>query len=916
MEYKKKTIIVGCLLILTAMFSFPACTRERTYKIGISQCSQDDWRSKMNEEINRELMFHNEASAEIRSADDDNARQIADIRYFADNGFDIIIVAPNEAAALTPVIKEVYERGIPVIIFDRNIIGDSYTARIGADDEALGKSAARYALHLKGDSPNAIEIYGLKGSTPADGRHKGFVEEFTRGGGHLLGILQGNWNKEDAMPALDSMLRRNADVDLIYAHNDRMAIGASEVASRLGRRDIKIIGIDAAPNIGIKAVADSVIDATFLYPTEGHRLIRTALAILKGEPYERETFLPMSSAVDISNAELLLRQNEALSEETNKMKLLKSQVDDYWQRHSSQTSLFYASIAIIILLFGVVFLVLRAYWQHKRHQKILLEQNKTLEEQRDKQKQLNEQLTDAINSKLMFFTNVSHDLRTPLTLISEPVAQLAAASNLTPAQHSLIKLADKNVRILRRLINQILDFRKYENGKLTLHLSEINLPDTIGEWLESFEGLARKRHMKLTLTRLPGNGVTTMAVDAEKMERVFFNLVSNAFKYTPDGGDIHVTCGMTAADRFIITVADTGDGISERDLGNIFDRFYQVERVHPNGSGIGLSLCKAFVEMHGGTISVESTLNEGSVFTVELPVRHTADTTVAATSSMTGEDVEAELDTVDSDVAVDENKPLVLIIDDNRDIRRLITSLLGDDYNVIGAANGKDGIRKAVKYVPDLIICDVMMPVMDGLECCRRLKEEVTTSHIPVLMLTACSMDEQRVQGYDSGADGYLSKPFSGAVLLSRCASLIANRKRIKELWQGGAQPAVAASPAAKSKKPAGTGDIDSEFYSRFLEIFTREMGNSELSVDMLASKMGLERTQFYRKIKALTNFSPVELIRSLRLKQGRHLVKTTDRSMSEIAYDIGFSNPAYFTRCYREAFGETPTETRNKLNS
>lgn len=919
MKNKLATITLAPLIALIAVTGLCGCTREKVYRIGVSQCSEDDWRSKMNDEINRELMFHEDAVAEIRSADDDNATQIADIRYFADNGFDIIIVSPNEAAAITPVIKEVYDRGIPVIIFDRNIIGDSYTARIGADDEGLGRSAARYALHLEGSGAKAVEIYGLAGSTPAEGRHRGFAEEFTDNGGELAEVIQGNWNKEDAMPALDSILRSRNDIDLIYAHNDRMAIGASEVASRLGRRDIKIIGIDAAPEIGIRAVADSVIDATFLYPTEGHRLIRTALAILKGEPYERETILPVSSAVDLSNADVLLLQNETLKEETAKMKLLKSQVDDYWARHSSQTSLFYASVAIILLLFGVVFLVLRAYWQRKRHQRILLMQNKTLEEQRDMQQQLNEQLRDAINSKLMFFTNVSHDLRTPLTLIAEPVAQLADAPNLTPAQHSLIKIADKNVRILRRLINQILDFRKYENGKLTLRLSEINLVQAAGEWTESFEGLARKRHIKLTLTVSGDFPATTIAVDAEKMERVFFNLVSNALKYTPDGGRIAVTCGMTSPDRFVIRVADTGEGISERDLGNIFDRFYQVERVHPNGSGIGLSLCKAFVEMHGGTIGVESIPGKGSVFTVELPVRHTDDATDTAASVpefMTREDVEAELETEEEEPSFDEGKPLLLVIDDNRDIRSMISTLLAPDYNIIGAGDGREGIRKAVKHVPDLIICDVMMPVMDGLECCRRLKAEVSTSHIPVLMLTACTMDEQRVQGYDSGADGYLSKPFSGAVLMSRCASLIANRKRIKELWQRGDFPT--ASPSSPATQPGNqpSGDIDNEFYTRFLNVFTGEMANPELSVDTLASRMGLERTQFYRKIKALTNFSPVELIRNLRLKQARHLIKTTDRTMSEIAYDVGFSTPAYFTRCYREAYGETPTETRNNLRN
>lgn len=910
---RKASRIIALIISSLLLSAAGSCTKTRTYKIGVSQCSQDDWRMKMNDEIEREIMFHEDASVEIRSADDNNEKQIEDIRYFADNKFDIIIVAPNEAAALTPVIREVYKKGIPVIIFDRNIIGDSYTARIGVDDEGLGRSAAHYALHMLKDNPNAIEIYGLPGSSPAEGRHNGFCKEFSRGGGHLISTVYGNWNKKEAMTAVDSILSVRQDVDLIYAHNDRMAIGASEVARRHGRDDIRIIGIDAAPDIGIKAVADSVIDATFLYPTEGYRLIRTALAILKGEPYERETIIPVSSAVDITNADVLLLQNETMKEETGKMRILKSQIDDYWAQHSSQTTLFYASIAIIILMVGIVFLTLRVYWQHKRHQKTLLEQNEILEEQRNAQQELNRQLEEAIQAKLVFFTNVSHDLRTPLTLIAEPVAQLASASNLTERQQVLIRIADKNVRILRRLINQILDFRKYENDKLSLHLMETDLGKAIEDWSASFRELARNRNMHLSVKSLPGSPTPTIAVDPEKIERIFFNLISNAFKYTPDGGDIDVSYGVNPDGMFMIRIADNGEGISERDLGIIFDRFYQVDRVHPNGSGIGLSLCKAFTELHGGSINAESSLNKGSVFTVCLPIRHVSDQAGVPAKTITGSDVEAELGSIDAEAAIDESKPVVLVIDDNHDIQKLIIQLMSNSYNVITASNGSEGIRKAVRYVPDLIICDVMMPVMDGLVCCRRLKGEVTTSHIPVLMLTACTMDEQRVQGYDSGADGYLSKPFSADVLMARCNSLIANRKRIKELWMKGS-PAPAAPAPAESIKDAR--DIDNDFYKRFLQIFTSEIGNAELGIEEIASRMGLERTQFYRKIKALTNLAPVELMRSLRLRQGQHLLKTSDKSVSEIAYGIGFSSPAYFTRCYREAFGETPTETRARLNT
>lgn len=889
------------------------------YRIGVSQCSRDDWREKMNDEILREVMFHDgEAEVEILSADDDNDRQIADIEYFADNGFDIIIASPNEAAALTPVIEQMHRRGIPVIIFDRDINSDNYTAHIGADNEGLGRAAASYATGVLGRSGKAVEIYGLPGSTPAELRHKGFAEQYLGSGGAIVATLRGNWNKDDAKEALDSVLRHNADIDLIFAHNDRMAIGASEVATALGRRnEIKIVGIDAAPEIGIRAVADSVIDATFLYPTEGHRLIRMALSILKGEPYERVNVLPVSSAVDLSNADVLLLQNEALSDETDKIKMLKLRIDDYWRSHSMQTMLFYAALVILLLFSIAIFLILRAFWQHRRHQSVLMEQNKLLQEERDKHKTLNEKLQEATQSKLMFFTNVSHDLRTPLTLIGEPVSQLADAPNLTSEQRTMLALADKNVRILRRLINQILDFRKYENGRHTLNLCETDLGQAIGDWVDGFRPLVRRRQMTLNYNA-PATGTVVAAVDTEKMERIMFNLVSNAIKYTPDGGKIDVNCAIEGS-NVVISVSDTGRGIEQRDLGNIFDRFYQVDRVHPNGSGIGLSLTKAFVEMHEGSISVASSPGQGSVFTVTLPVRHVSDTAVTADTTITAADIDAELgivstetcraaNTADTDADKSES---ILVIDDNRDIQVLIRGILGQSYNIMCADNGEEGLSLASEHVPDLIICDIMMTGIDGLECCRRLKSTLSTSHIPVLMLTACTMDEQRVQGYDCGADGYLAKPFNASVLIAQCKSLISNRKRIHQLWSAPESSSTAAERKQDEDHADKIRDIDNTFYHRFLQIFTADMGNPEIGVDTLASRMGLERSQFYRKIKSLTGMSPIELIRKLRLEYARQQLSATDLSISEIAYAAGYSTPAYFTKCFRETYGMTPGDFR-----
>lgn len=352
--------------------------------------------------------------------------------------------------------------------------------------------------------------------------------------------------------------------------------------------------------------------------------------------------------------------------------------------------------------------------------------------------------------------------------------------------------------------------------------------------------------------------------------------------------------------------------------------------MHPDGSGIGLSLAKAFVELHGGSISAQSEPGKGSLFTVLLPVRHVAETVADVTGRISAVDVTSELTPAENTVLpvppevsddASSDLPLLLVIDDNDDMLVLVSDILRDRFRVITARDGAAGVRMAARYVPDIVVCDVMMPVMDGLECCRRIKEEVSTSHIPVLMLTACSMDEQRVQGYESGADGYLSKPFDSAVLRARCVSLVENRRRIREVWSASvAVSSPSPDAAAQSRRPAkpmvegAPSAVDSDFYNRFIEIFGRRMGDADVSVDAIAAEMGLGRSQFYRKIKALTNFSPVELMRTIRLKQARHRLLTTDMSVSEIAYAVGFSTPAYFTKCYREEFGETPSDTRSNL--
>lgn len=901
------------LLFLPILFFF-GCNQKDAYKIGISQCSEDDWRIKMNNEINREMVFHPEAKVEIRSADDNSEKQISDIRYFIENDFDIIVVAPNEAEALTPIIREAYESDIPIVVFDRDINGKYFTAFQGADNYAIGAQAAEYLnSHLSGKF-NILEIWGLKGSTPAEGRHSGFIEKLSKlQGGSFLIPVTGNWNYEEAYAAVDSILAGGQMLDAIYAHNDRMAIAAADASEKYGLDPI-IIGIDAAPEIGMRAVADGKLDATFLYPTEGALLVKTALAILKDEPFDEKIILPVNPPVTRDNVGVLLLQNEELKRETQHLETLKSQLDEHWKKNDTYGMVIIAAIIIIILAAIIIYAILRAVWTHKRNREELARHNAQLERQKNELVELNEKLNQATQSKLDFFTSVSHDLRTPITLISEPISDLADSSNLTPQQKNLVVLADKNIKILKRLVNNILDFRKYENGKMKLNLVEVNLGRMVNSWILAFVPLARRRHLELR-TDIDFTSDSDTAIDPVKMESVFFNLVSNAFKYTPDNGTITIIC-KRKEDNMIVQVADTGKGINAEDMKNIFENFYQAETLNPAGSGIGLSLAKAFVEMHSGTIEVESEPGKGAKFTVTLPVKHVADKPVEVESNITQEDVTAEQERIEKrDFKIDPDKPVLLVIDDNEDICNMINEMLGEEYNIISASNGKSGLRMATRYIPDIIVCDVMMPVMDGLECCRRLKEEVSTCHIPVIMLTACSLDEQRVEGFESGVDGYMSKPFSMKVLKSHLKTLINNRRLIKDLWKAdvGKEDNSEIHKDTVRLEKAVSG-MDSEFYHRFLSMVKENMSDPELNVDRLAKDLGFARSQFYRKIKALTNYSPVELLRRLRLKHARELLTTTEKTISEIGYEVGFSSAAYFTKCYRDEFGETPSQLRERL--
>ena len=914
-------------LLLIPMLSLfwltASCTyRDVHFRIGVSQCSDDEWRHQMNNEMLREALFYDGVEVDIRTVKDDNAQQIEDIRNFIQEGVDLLVVAPNEAAPITPVVEEAFDRGIPVIVFDRKILSDKYTAYIGADNYELGKAIGNYVANMLHGRGNIVEIAGLTGSTSAMDRHQGFVSAISPYPGiQLLAREDAGWLRSEAGERMDTLLRHFPEIDVVYAQNDRMAAGAYDVAKRQGRAEgMRFIGTDALPGegYGVEQVLNGQLDATFIYPTGGDRVIQIAMDILNKHDYPRETVLG-TSVVDATNAQIMQMQTSHIATLDEKIETMNGKMSQFLDRYATQQVVLYGSLLVLLLVVGLLVAVYLSLRTKNRLNRELSRQKEKLEEQKqqltqqkeqliqqkEQLEQLSRELEEATHAKLVFFTNVSHDFRTPLTLIADPVNQLLADKSLGERPHQLLELMKKNVNILLRLVNQILDFRKVENGRMELHLEPFELLSSFRGWNDSFRMALLKKHISFSFEATPDTDFRMMA-DSEKMERIYFNLLSNAVKYTPENGKIMVRLEAEAT-NFRFSVFNSGSHISPKEVDAIFERFYQIDG-HQAGTGIGLALVRAFVEMHGGQITAHSD-EKGATFTVLFPAQSISQyhPTVVTLPS---EEAEVSTTLVETDFPMgeeetrDADRPTVLVIDDNADIRNYVKTLLAEEYHVLDAPEAATGIRLAMKYVPDVIVSDVMMPGMDGVECCRRLKTELQTCHVPVILLTACSLDEQRIQGYNGGADSYIPKPFNSQLLLSRIRNLIDSRRQLRQFF--GDNQTLAKENIC---------DIDKDFVSRFKSLVEEKMRDPELNVEDLGKDMGLSRVQLYRKLKSLTNYAPNELLRQARLKKATSLLASSEMTVAEIAYEVGFSSPSYFTKCYKEQFGESPTDFLKRKN-
>lgn len=723
MKTGKKHIILYVILLLLV---FVSCSDRRTV-IGVSQCSDDLWRQKVNREIKIGQYQYKNVDVVFASADNNGQRQARQIDSLVKAKVDLLVVAPSDVKTVAPAIERAYRAGIPVILYDRMIESTHYTAYIGTDNVAIGKEVADYLAHQLQGRGTVVEITGERGSTPVADRHRGFMQGMKAFPQIQVVTLEGDWNLAGAKKLMRQYMDAGKPVDAVFGHNDAEAWGAQQAAKEKNReKQMLFVGIDGLPgeNQGVDLVAKGVMTASYIYPTKGEAIVPLAMNILQGKPYKRMNYF-QSALVTAENAKLIDMQYKEIEDQTADLNTIYSSINEYMKMYRWQKIINILAVAVVLLLLIMIF-----YRRKVRREK----------------EKLNEQRKQMADDKIAFFTNVSHQLRTPLTLVSGPLNRLMQADNYTEEQKMLLQVVSRNVGQLETLTADVLNFKDQ--------------------------------------------------VDA-----------------------------MNQA---------SADETSEKELS-------------------------------------QHVLRDS---------RH---------QMLLQQDVE-ELSTI-------------LIVDDNEDIRSYLRVLLAGQYYVIEASDGQNGLRLAKESVPDLIVSDVMMPVMDGLTFCSKIKEDEVTSHIPVILLTARSEESQRIEGYEHGADAYITKPFSDHLLLVRISNLLQARRQRKN---------------DEARQMLSAEDIQTDepgermFLERFKKAAKSHIGDANLRMDDLGSELSLSKVQMYRKVKALTGKTPAEVLREMRMQKAYSLLKQTDKTISEVAAEVGFAIPGYFSACFKKQFGINPTELRD----
>ncbi len=912
---KKGTVF---FLIALLLLLFASCSNQepqKKFKIGFSQCtSHDVWRQSMIKEMEREISFHTNIDFILKEANLNSSVQVQQIQELVTQNIDLLIVSPNEAAPVTPAVDEAYKKGIPVIVVDRNILSKNYSAFIGANNYKIGLDAGAFASSLLKGKGNVIEVGGLQTGSSADiGRHNGFTDFIKKYPGiNYITRFIGDWDEKGWDEKFEALLKANPDADLIFSQNDRVAFAAYKVCENLGLdKKIKIIGIDglSGKNGGIDLVEMGKLKATILYPTGGKEAIQTAVNILEKKPYKKENDLS-STIIDSTNVTIMRLQNEKLLLQQEDIDKRQKKIDEQIIITRNQTNIITAisvTLALALIFGAILFYYLQ---ENKKINKELELQKEEILSQRNQLIELGKKAKEATDAKFNFFTNISHELRTPLTLILGPLEDVLSSPKLHFSEKAQLEMVKKNAMRLLRLVNQLMDFRKIEEAKMKLRASENNITVFVKEITSAFTETAAKKKISFRTDSADSN--LKVWFDVNMLDKILFNILSNAFKYTNEQGSVNVFILKGESNKnVIIKIEDSGIGMGPETLEHAFDLFYQGNEGTYKGTGLGLALSKELITLHHGSIKLKSEKWKGASFEISLPLgkNHLEKTeleTEAPLYELNYEDAkiytnEAEvLKTISTeDITATTKNQSILLIEDNAEIRTFIKNQLSKNYEIIEAENGNIGLNLAYEIVPDLIISDIMLPGKDGMLITETLKNDIRTSHIPIIILTAKGSIEHQIEGLKIKVDAYVVKPFNLQYMQEIIKNLIKNREALKDHYTSELPHESARGSISKK--------IDRKFVSEFSSIVESNIANENFGVDDICREIGISRVQLYRKVKAVLGYNINEYILDVRMQKAKYLLLNENLSISEISYKVGFSSQSYFSTVFKSKFGTTP---------
>lgn len=909
------SLLFGLLLML---FS---CTRKepkKHYTIAFSQCvGSDAWRQSMLKEMKRELSFHSEIDFLYADAEGDNNRQIAQVQDFLHKKIDLLIISPNEADPLTPIVDQAFQQGIPVVVTDRKTSSGLYNAYVGSDNYSIGYLAGQYIARQLQNKGQVALITGLPGSSASMERERGIKEALGQHPQMTVPVqLNGQWLIQVAAHQVKAHIQQLHQVDALFAFNDQMALGAYQALQKSQvKKSIKIFGVDALPGKGngLDQIAQGRIDASVLYPTGGAEAIRTAVAILHKHPYQRDNLLN-TLIIDSTNVQLMKMQADKIDsqqQDIDKQQKLLDEQQRIYRDQQSALNILIVSLVLAIIFAGIAIYSLKSNWEKNKH---LERQNAEIRKQQQQLIDMSEKVKEVSEAKAHFFTNISHEFKTPLTLILAPIEDLLKDAMLSRVHKEHLLRIKRNGLRLMNLVSELIDIQRLAQEKLKLRAAEQPLQPFINQIVQSFKPLAKQKHILLRVEHY--TTISSLWFDADLMEKVLYNLLSNAFKFTPSHGKIQVkTEQNTFADYVFIRVIDSGQGIDKNHIEHIFDPFYQGT---PSGagSGLGLALVREIVELHHGQITVSSKENEGTSFTLRLPVgrAHLSEAEMDPTAKKVSDGpllpVDISLLSVSDDQQETQTENLLpkrhslLVIDDNEEITCFFRDQLSHYYHVYTSTNAHDGIKLAYKKVPDLIISDVVMPGKSGIDLVKTLKKDMRTSTIPIILLTALDSEDQRTAGLQAMADAYITKPFSTTHLEAVIQNLITSRNDLKQRYSS--------ELSIETGQTNTYSELDRRFLNDLSAIIETHLANPQLSVDDICKQIGISRVQLYRKVKTLLNCSVNDYLMNRRLKKSQFLLQQ-DLTINEIAYQTGFSSPTYFATLFKNKFGVSPSVFRKQ---